>query len=110
MTRRRATRTPAPLTHYAIVQLGYCVFGTGATLEEAEAQAAESLETEHDQETGETRTPLEVAQNAADYGRNVVDGDLVWTRCTRALHEAAQRDSVVYADVDGGICLRSEAE
>ena len=62
---------------YAVIQSGYCVFGTGATERAAIEDAAQWLEDEFGRQGGLTPEEVE-AQLAPRYGH--VDGDLIVVR------------------------------
>ena len=75
----------------AIIQLGYAVFGTGATESEAIADAKQWV----DEPEGLEEALIALSQ--------AVDGDLVLVECTETLHEMVQEHGgdVLFGIFDG---------
>lgn len=71
------------MLNYAVVQLGYCVFGAGETAQEAYDDAAQCMatDTQIDEATGEeiesAMTPSRVEELCIEGRRNRVDGAIV---------------------------------
>lgn len=89
------------MTNFAVYQIGYCIFGVGATPEAARADAAQWLD------GGE-----EAAAAVPMYRRGeAVDGDVVIVPCTDALAQQvmAQGGADGFMEMDGGLCTVEEA-
>lgn len=65
-------------SHYAVIQTGYCIFGTGVTEDDALENAREWVDDAENLES----------QIVDNY--QAVDGDLIVVECTEALHDLVQ--------------------
>lgn len=75
-------------TYYAVIQVGYPVFGVGKTADEATKEAEEWAES------------LDLVDE-----HEAVDGDMVLVECSKALHDAVQQmgGDVIYEIDDDGL-------
>lgn len=92
-------------THYALIQSGYAVFGTGPTEPDAREDAAQWLDGGE-----EDANAAPCGNESLSHGVN--HGDLVVVRCTKALHDEVQANGrgCVWDDTSEGICLPEELE
>jgi len=85
------------MSFYAVIQLGYLVFGVGSSAEEAIADAKQWVDGD-----------LELIDE-----RSAVDGDLIVVECTKALHDEVEErgGDVVYEVLNNGLFgLASEVD
>jgi len=77
------------MSYYAVIQLGYPVFGVGTSEEEAIADAKQWVDGD-----------LELTDE-----RSAVDGDMVLVECTKALHNEVQENGgdVEYEALGNGL-------
>ena len=89
------------MTNFAVYQIGYCIFGVGATPEAARADAAQWMD------GGE-----EAAADVPMYRRGqFVDGAVVVMPCSDALatQVMARGGADSFMEMDGGLCTVEEA-
>ena len=90
------------MTNFAVYQIGYCIFGVGATPEAARADAAQWMD--GGEEAG-AAVPM--------YRRGqFVSGDVVLITCSDALAKQvmAQGGADGFREVEGELCTIEEAE
>lgn len=88
--------------HYAVYQIGHCIFGVGATPDAARADAGQWLD-----------GGAEAAGEVPMYRRGqFVSGDVVVIGCSEALAEQvmAQGGADGFRESDGGLVTADEAE
>lgn len=87
------------LTHYAVVQIGYAIFGVGETPDEAQDDAREWLDDPCDDMDEDSQ----------------IIGNLATVECTKKLHDyVVKNGTTTWSCIDGnelnGICMPDEIE
>ena len=113
MRHRDAQRSPQrrvkimnTVTYYALIQIGHCIMGVGASEQDARDDAAQWMDGgEEEAEKVENFSSTQAMRHSCN------DGDLAIVPCTLALFEKVQTSGTcTFEEKDGVICLPEEAD